>query len=223
MAIAFGRSAAFSGAGASPLSAALTLNAGETGVCGCTLDPTTLAVTGVTDNAAGGSSSFASRGALNQSTSVRGELWSTGPSAGKASTSTSMAFSGSNTDSGLIASAYTGVLAVGNIWTDSGSGANPSVTHPIQDAGGFLVTHFACLSAFSLTAGTGNLRQTDADSAITQALVDNTAGAPGNVTCSVTLGAGPWVAITIELRPVAGGIIAPLLGNLFVGPIGFGR
>lgn len=215
MAIAFGRSAPFSGTGASPLAAALTLNAGETGIVLATLNPTTLAVTGVSDNAAGGSSTYSSPpgGALNQGTSIRGECWRTGAGTGKASTSTSMAFSGTNTDSGLIAAAYTGVLAIGNFSITSGTGANPSITLATQDANNWVVFGFALLNGGAITAGTGNLRQTDADLSIQDALVDNTSVGAGNVTGSITLAAGPWVGWALELRTVAGGVAVGSYGT----------
>ena len=54
---------------------------------------------------------------------------------------------------------------------------------------------------------------------------DNTAASPGAVVLSKGAfgAAGNWVAAALELRTVAGGAPPPLLGNLFVGPIGFGR
>jgi hypothetical protein len=222
MAIAFGRSAAFSGSGATPLTAAIVINLGETVVVGVTFNPTTCAVTGVTDNAAGGSSVYTKRGEFVQSTSVKHEYWSTSAGGAKAATSVSVAFSGTNTDSGLVAAAYTGVLGIGAFVSGGGASGTHTLSLTTQDANNWVVAHFAVLDgATAITAGTGNLRQTDGDVSIQQGLVDNTAASASSVTCS--LGAPtttPWAAGALELRSVAGGVAtpAPLLGSLFVGP-----
>lgn len=211
MAIAFGRSSAFSGTGASPLTASIVINLGETVVVCVTFNPTTCAVTGVTDNAAGGSSTYTKRGEFVQSTSVKHEYWSTSAGGAKAATSVSAAFSGTNSDSGLIAAAYTGVLGIGSYV--SGGGATGTHTLPLttQDTNNWVVAHFAVLDgSTAVTAGTGNLRQTDADISIQQGLVDNTAASASSVTCS--LGAPtttPWAAGALELRSVSGSTKTP--------------
>lgn len=211
MAIAFGRSSAFSGTGASPLTASLVINLGETVVVCVTFNPTTCAVTGVTDNAAGGSSVYTKRGEFVQSTSVKHEYWSTDAGGAKAATTVSAAFSGTNSDSGLVAAAYTGVLGIGSYASGGGATGTHTLSLTTQDANNWVVAHFADLDNVTIpTAGTGNLRQTDADVSITQALVDNTAASANtSVTCS--LGAPtttPWAAGALELRSVSGATYA---------------
>lgn len=203
MTIAFGRSGAFSNTGVSPLTDTVTLNAGETAVVHTTLNPTSLAVTNITDNAGGGSSTYTKVTQAVQGTNVKTEGWRTDAGGAKAATTESMAFSGSNSDSGLIVGAYTGVLAIGSSATTAGTGANPAIGLLTTGPNSWVVAGFGIISGSLPTAGTGNLRQTDADVSIVQALVDNTAASASTVTCSITLGSlTGWAAWAIELKSV---------------------
>lgn len=201
MAIAFGRSAALSDSGTTPIGPqAITINAGETVVVHVTFNPTTCAVTGVSDS---GGSVYTKRGEFVQASSIKIETWSTAAGGAVASTTVSVAFSGTSTDSGIIPAAYTGVLGIGAYTSNGGTGANPSLAITTQDANNFVAAGYGSLSGGALTAGTGNLRQSDADISIQQAFVDNTAASATSVTCSITLSAAAWAGGALELRSVA--------------------
>lgn len=209
MAIAFGRVAAQSDNGTTPIGPlAFTINAGETVVVGVTFNPTSLAVTTVTDNAGGGSSTYTKRGEFVQGSSIKTELWSTDAGAGKAATTVSVAFSGVNSDSGFTVAAYTGVAGIGAFASNGGASGAHTVSITTQDPDNFVVAHFACLDGSTPVADDADsdtLRVADADITVQQGLVDNTAASAGSVTCSLSAPtATPWAAAALELRSTVG-------------------
>lgn len=195
VAIAFGRWFAISGTG-SPKVATGTINNGETSVVAVFMKPVTAAVTGIS-----GGGTYTQRATKTQGT-IKGELWSTNAGAATAASSVTVTMSGSPTQAGVAVHVSTGVTTLGNTNTGSGTGANPSISVTTQDNNNWVAAFFGFNDGGSLpTAGTGNLRGTDADASIIDGTTDNTRGTPGALVNSVTKGAvTDWASLALELR-----------------------
>lgn len=99
---------------------------------------------------------------------------------------------------------YSGVVAIGQVTSATGTSTQPSVSITIQDANDWVVMESASIGSDGVpTSNTGNLRsagQTGSTSSdVAAGACDNTASS-GSVTCTDTITSGAWAAIGIELR-----------------------
>jgi hypothetical protein len=99
---------------------------------------------------------------------------------------------------------YSGVVAIGQVTSATGSSANPSVSITLQDANDWVVMESASIGSDGVpTANTGNLRSANltgsTSSDVAAGACDNTASS-GSVTCADSITSSAWAAIGIELR-----------------------
>jgi hypothetical protein len=99
---------------------------------------------------------------------------------------------------------YSGVVAIGQVTSATGSSANPSVSITIQDSSDWVVMESASVGSDGVpTANTGNLRSANltgsTSSDVAAGACDDTASS-GSVTCTDTITSSAWAAIGIELR-----------------------
>lgn len=214
-----------SAAPASPLAVTITINAGETAVLFLAAGGAVPTVTSIT-----GGGTWTKRGATITLANHSIQCWSTDAGAAAAAASVSVAYTGAPASTVLVVHTTTGVLGIGNLATASANSTTPSVSLTTQDPNNWAVGALVYDdgSVADPGGGSGTQRQVLAEVAATDTylfLKDNTAASPGAVVNSKGAfgAAGNWVASALELRTVAGGAPIPLLGNLFVGPIGFGR
>lgn len=214
MAITFGRHGTpNSTTAASPIACAFVTNSGETGVVFVTIDLATDAtrvVTAVTDDAAGGSSTYAFQGAKTQG-NIRSECWTTTAGGAKTAANLTVAISGTAADKGIMGRAYLGVVAIGAYASAGAATGSPStVSLTTQDANNWVASGSAQLCAVTPTNNTGANFLADGNVTIEQAVNDNTVAGAASVTCSINDNSGttPWAHGMIELRTSAGGAAA---------------
>lgn len=198
MALAFGTTGAQTGT-ATPLAVTIAVNNGDTVIVTVTFNPNTCAVTSIT-----GGGAFTLRTSVNNGANLRQEMWSTDAGAGVSASSVSVAFSGTAADAGAMVETVTGVLGLGPTATATGSTLNPTIAIVTQDSNNWVVAGFGWGNTGATTLG-GDIRATDGNISISDAIGDHTVAAPGTCTVSAIHGAVTWVATAIELRTVAGG------------------
>jgi hypothetical protein len=156
-------------------------------------------VSTITDNAAGGSTAFASLGSTTSGSTVRISIWATTTVGGsKSATSLTVTISvAARMFVGVVE--YTGVTFYGAYAGASGSGTNPSRSQSTVSANDWIVGGFSGSIATTPTAGTGNFRQGGSTTALDGSLIDNTAVSPGSVTISETLATSTWVGASVIL------------------------
>lgn len=168
----------------------------------------TCTVSGVTDNAGGGSSTYARRVGPVANT-VGFEIWSTAAAAAKAATQVTVSLTGGPCKVAVAVGDYSGVTSLGNTNTGTGSGANPGpVAVTVQDPSGAVVGGFGSNDGTSQTSfsGGGNLRQAPVSSGGSAAtrngdsLVDQLSQATGSRSIQTTHAAIAWAGGALELR-----------------------
>lgn len=196
-AVAFATSGQQTGTGSS-LSITVTVNQGSTALVAAVLD--SVAGSAVTTIAGGGAYR---RLDTQQNGQLYVEMWTTEPGMAQAASGAGavvVSYSGTVVDAGAMVVTYVGVGSIGPTSKSTGAGANPSNAQATQEPNNIIVTAFGWLNILGTTAGTGSLRISDGNSAISDAIVDNTSTTPASVTTSVTHGAGTWALISVELR-----------------------
>lgn len=164
-----------------------------------------VAVSNVTDNATGGSSSY-SQLAGPQTNTVTSTCWGTAPGGVKSGVTTITITFASSTRNTCSLVEYSGVKGFGVAVTGTGSSTTPFGTATTQDANNFLVMGLTRQGTSTWSANTGNLRESQTGAGSTtpgQGTVDNTVASPGSVTCRATISSsGAWAASGIELRSI---------------------
>lgn len=101
-------------------------------------------------------------------------------------------------------SGMTGVSATVHA-TASGSSGTAAVSVTTDDAAGdVVIAGLANAYNNAITVTTGTQRQQNSSNTCRVAVVENSTGSPGNVTCDGTLTSSAWDAIIVELRYVIG-------------------
>ncbi len=196
------------GSSATTLSFPVTVatTAGDTVVVTIARKNTGCTVSTVTDNAAGGSSTYNSLVGPVSNT-VGFNIYGTPIGAAKAATSVTVTMTGTACKVAVAVADYSGVTNYGNTNTGTGSGANPGpVAVTVQEASGAVVGGFATNDGSAQTSLTGTLRQAPVStggSASTRdgdSLVDQLNQAAGSVSIQTTHAAIAWAGGAVELR-----------------------
>lgn len=192
----FGNNAAASGT----IVVNVTVNKGDTVVVLILANNITgaLTVSNVTDS---GGSSYAQRTSVANTNSAQAFLWSSGPSAAKASTTVSVQMSGTYTETSVVVLTYTGVGALGAVSTNTATLNSPTITATVSAASSWAVGGLGSAANVTYTSNTGNLRAQEASGLLAAiAGVDNTGGATSDV---LTVNAGVsniFAAVALELQ-----------------------
>jgi hypothetical protein len=196
---------ASSAAGVTSLAlAATSLTAANDIVIAVCIITTTVSVSSITDTAG---NTYTQKTAGNNSTNVREEVWTSHNVTGNGSNVVTVNFSGS-TACAIASEQYSGVNAIGNTGTSTGTNQYPNASALTQNASDFVVVGIAIAGASTdtISANTGNLRQSIVDAGggtIPEvAIVDNTSlgivTVRGDVKSNVTN--RPWAAGAVNLR-----------------------
>jgi hypothetical protein len=204
-----------SGTIGSPISVTVTITAGESGIAFVHFGAVGGAVTGITDSA-GNVWTKLGEVTNNGGAQYHSEVWVTPASGALATSSISVAWSGSPEVVSVEAASYPGILAWGNVATNrSGSpSANPTVNLTLQDANNWAICGAEAWDTVNFTYGGTNtfrVRKSDTGASdIIAELFDNTQAGAGSITCTATHGSNEWTIIAVEARSVAGS--GPLVG-----------
>jgi len=184
----------------------VTITSGRMVVVKCFSKVTGQTVSSVVDS--GGSSYSKLAGPIDDGTQVV-EVWGTPVTGSVASSSVTVTWTAGTGRKGVAVEEYSGVVAIGNVATNSGTGTNPTISLTTQDANNYVVAGLNGDYAAPITASVGTVRLTiDAGTNLSAVLMDNTAASPGSVTCTGTQAvSATWAAAAVELRSVmsAGG------------------
>lgn len=192
----------------SSIAITVATTAGHTVVVTVGTKASTCTVSGVTDNAAGGTSVYAKRVGPVANT-VDFEIWGTAVNAAKAATSVTVSLTGAGSPCKVAAAVgdYSAVTAYGNTNTGTGSGANPgTIAVTVQEANGAIVGGFATNDGTAQTALTGNLRQApvatggSGSTRVGDSLVDLLLQTAASHTIQTTHAAIAWAGGAVELR-----------------------
>lgn len=215
-AITFVTADASAGSGASFISIAGSQVAGNTGVVCVSIVDTTQTAT-VTD---AGGSIWTRQTSVNNSTTIRSEVWTTPSMVASADTVTVSISGGGGHASGVFLY-YSGVAAIGTNNTATGNSTTPGLAITTQDANNYIIGCGAVTNGSSITwsAGTGNLRESYNCSSTPIACVagvDNTAASASSVTVTATQDTSRvWAATGVELRSVTGATRRPMPPIIF--------
>jgi len=166
----------------------------------------TCMVSSITDNAAGGSSTYTRK--LERNNTIRWELWGTAVGAAKAATSITVNLAGGPCKMQVAVGDFSGATNYGNSATASNTNANPTQGIVIQEANGMAVGGFTTNDATAPTAGsvstlrkticsTGGAASTRSCSSLTTH-IQATGGGTG--TADETHAAIAWAGGAVELR-----------------------
>lgn len=161
-------------------------------------------VSTVTDNAAGGSSTFTKQTSRFTGSLDTVEEWSTTFSGSKAATSFTITFTGNVDDAVAIVGEYAGATGIGVATTNAGNSNAMSITATVSASNSWSICATGIQSTQVQSAVTGNLRRTDHTTVFSGlALVDNTGGASSNVCATSVTSAVQWAAVAIDLKAQA--------------------
>ena len=183
----------------SPLSVPITIVSGETGFCAVAFDGTIAgdSVTGIT-----GGGTWTLVKPKNAAASARSELWSNGVNGGSTASSISIAFTGTVVDVSAACTQYKGAMAICTSNAVSANGTTgPTISLTTVNANDFVIAALADVGTSpTMTASTGVLRETTANTVLSCGLNDNgstTAAAVTNAVAVTT--SADWAANAVEL------------------------
>ena len=216
-----GGAAKNTGSSANPTSLSIPYSSsnGNTVVAVCALGSTSSSISSITDSG----STWTFQAGVNNGTSVRSEIWSTGAAGSVASASFTINING-GTPASCALEEYAGVLNLGATAVAQAISGNISVSLTTQNANNYVVAGLGAnsYSGYNATSGaiwqSGGLTQNQGNNYVEMALCDNTAATPGAVTCSSVAASAPWAAPALELR-AAGSLTIPVISAVTSGGI----